>query len=200
MTLSSYLAECTGDRKYLEIALLTANCIKTWMVDVTTSLVKDCLIDALSAKERDGSILSSHLTGLAIEGFTILSCVTRDDGWRSLAIDMARSAMLYGTWHTSDGILNICSDRAASDDTNVRTLKGLLNRGLMVAYERNRYNVSFCELVRSYINVQFNALFELARIQDSYGVDWRGPYVGPHAHGQVAALDTLVAAIAVNDV
>ncbi|KAG8938995.1 hypothetical protein FRC03_006636 [Tulasnella sp. 419] len=200
MTLSSYLAECTGDKKYLETALLTASCIKTWMVDSSTSLIKDCLIDALSAKERDGSVLSCYLTGLAIEGLTVLAHVTRDDGWRSLAIDVARSAMLYGPWHTSDGILNICSDRAASDDTNIRTLKGLLNRGLMVAYERNSSNKPFCDLVRSYINVQFNALFELARFQDSYGIDWRGPYVGPHGHGQVAALDTLVAAIAVNDV
>ncbi|KAG8952999.1 hypothetical protein FRC03_011962 [Tulasnella sp. 419] len=200
MTLSSYLAECTGDQKYLDTALLTANCIKSWMIDFTTSLTKDCLIDALAAKERDGAVLSCHLTGLTIEGFIVLACATRDDGWRSLAIEMARSAMLYGEWHTLDGILNVCSDRAASDDTNVRTLKGLLIRGLMVAYERNRSNGPFCSLVRSYVNVQFNALFELARVQSSYGVDWRGPYAGPYGHGLVAALDTLVAAIAVNDV
>ncbi|KAG8942942.1 hypothetical protein FRC03_002791 [Tulasnella sp. 419] len=113
---------------------------------------------------------------------------------------MARSAMLFSEWHTPDGILNLCSDRAASDDTHVRTFKGMLNRGLMVAYERNRSNEPFCTLVRSYVNVQFNALYELSRVQSSYGIDWRCPYVGPHGHAQVAALDTLVAAIGVNDV
>ncbi|KAG8918907.1 hypothetical protein FRC02_002048 [Tulasnella sp. 418] len=200
MTLSSYLAEITGDKKYLEIAFLTANCIKRWMIDSTTSLIKDCLVDASSVQERDGSVLSCHLTGLVIEGFTVLACVARDDEWRSLSIDIARSAMRHDEWHSPIGILTLCSNIAASDDTNVRTLRGLLIRGLMVAYERNRSNEPFCNLVRSYVNVQFNALCELARVQSSYGVDWRGPYVGPHGHGQVAALDTLVAAIAVNDV
>ncbi|KAG8944546.1 hypothetical protein FRC03_002048 [Tulasnella sp. 419] len=200
MTLSSYLAESSGDKKYLETALLTANCIKRWMIDSTTTLIKDCLVDASSAQERDGSVLSCHLTGLAIEGFAVLACVARDDEWRSLTIDIARSAMRHDEWHSSAGILTLCSNTAASDDTNVRTLRGLLIRGLMVAYERNRSNEPFCNLVRSYVNVQLNALFELARVQSSYGVDWRGPYVGPLGHGQVAALDTLVAAIGVNDV
>ncbi|KAG8943587.1 hypothetical protein FRC03_002433 [Tulasnella sp. 419] len=116
------------------------------------------------------------------------------------AIVIARAAMFYQPWHSPEGILTLGQDRATSENTNNKTLKGLLNRGLMVTYERNRSNELFCNMVRSYINVQFNALYELSRIRNAYGMDWRGPYAGPHAHAQVAALDTIVAALGVCDI
>ncbi|KAG8952998.1 hypothetical protein FRC03_011961 [Tulasnella sp. 419] len=200
MTISSYIAEFTGDKKHTDIAILAANCIKSWMLDSATSLIKDSLVDALTAQERSGSELSCHLTGMTIEGFTVLASVTGDDGWRTLAIEIAIAAMRYSGWHSPNGILTVCTDRAASENTNVKAFKGLLNRGLMVAYERNRLNEPFCNMVRSYINVQFNALYELSRVQDAYGVDWRGPYAGPYGHALVAAFDTIIAALGVNNV
>ncbi|KAG8924062.1 hypothetical protein FRC02_010674 [Tulasnella sp. 418] len=190
----------TGERKYADTAILGAKCIKNWMLDSTTRLIKDCLIDAQTAQERSGSELSCHLTGIAIEGFTVLASVTGDDIWRKLAIVIARAAMFYQPWHSPEGILTLGQDRATSENTNNKTLKGLLNRGLMVMYERNRSNELFCNMVRSCINVQFNALYELSRIRNAYGMDWRGPYAGPHAHAQVAALDTIVAALGVCDI
>ncbi|KAG8937376.1 hypothetical protein FRC03_008208 [Tulasnella sp. 419] len=84
MAISSYLAEMTGERKYADTAILGAKCIKNWMLDSTTRLIKDCLIDAQTAQERSGSELSCHLTGIAIEGFTVLASVTGDDIWRKL--------------------------------------------------------------------------------------------------------------------
>ncbi|KAG8941394.1 hypothetical protein FRC03_004567 [Tulasnella sp. 419] len=199
MTLSSYLAEMTGERKYTDIATLGANCIKTWMMDSTTRLIKDCLIDAQTAQERSGAELSCHLTGVVIEGLTVLASVSGEDSWRMLAIEIARAAMCYEPWHSSDGILTLSKDRATSENTNNKTFKGLLNRGLLVAYERNRLNEPFCNMVRCYINVQFNALYELSRIQNAYGMDWRGPYAGPYAHAQIAAFDTIVAALGVSE-
>ncbi|KAG8924059.1 hypothetical protein FRC02_010671 [Tulasnella sp. 418] len=84
MTISSYIAEFTGDKKHTDIAILAANCIKSWMLDSATSLIKDSLVDALTAQERSGSEFSCHLTGMTIEGFTVLASVTGDDGWRTL--------------------------------------------------------------------------------------------------------------------
>ncbi|KAG8914649.1 hypothetical protein FRC02_004892 [Tulasnella sp. 418] len=84
MTISGYLAEFTGDKKHADTAILAANCIKAWMLDSATSLIKDSLVDALTAQERRGSELSCHLTGMTIEGFTVLASVTGDDGWRTL--------------------------------------------------------------------------------------------------------------------
>ncbi|KAG8957023.1 hypothetical protein FRC03_010600 [Tulasnella sp. 419] len=200
MTLSSRLAECTGDGRYKEAAILSAKCIKTWMLDSATTLIKDCLIDARTAEEDGGAVLSPHLTGIAIEGFSVLGSITGDESWRSLAIDIAIAAMHYHGWHDIEGILVVGSDGDARDKTDTKTFKGLLNRGLLIAYQYNRSNRRLCRLIRSYINVQCNALLDLSRFQNSYGVDWRGPYVGPFFHGQMAAIDTLVAAIGVNDV
>ncbi|KAG8911610.1 hypothetical protein FRC02_006505 [Tulasnella sp. 418] len=107
--------------------------------------------------------------------------------------------MYYEPWHSPDGILTLSKDRATSENTNNKTFKGLLNRGLLVAYERNRSNEPFCNMVRCYINVQFNAVYELSRIQNAYGMDWRGPYAGPYAHAQIAAFDTIVAALGVSE-
>ncbi|KAG8919015.1 hypothetical protein FRC02_001988 [Tulasnella sp. 418] len=201
MTLSSYLAECTADSSYLDVALLAANCVKTWMIDPETSLIKQSLLYLSNAKDVVGAVLSCHLTGLAIEGFTVLSSITGHSEWNTLAIDISRAAMHYKGWHSPDGILTIDTEGKASKYTAEKAMKGLLVRGLMIAYQRNRSDKLFCTIVRSYINVQFNALYDLSRSTrwNGYGVDWRGPYVGPYTHAQIAALDTIVAAIAVND-
>ncbi|KAG8918035.1 hypothetical protein FRC02_002704 [Tulasnella sp. 418] len=62
-------------------------------------------------------------------------------------------------------------------------------RGLLEAYERNPSNEEFRAL--------YTALLEKARRKNAYGVDWRGPYIGPYPHAQLAALDTLIAAVGV---
>ncbi|KAG8911742.1 hypothetical protein FRC02_006435 [Tulasnella sp. 418] len=199
MALSCYLAECSGVTKYKDTAVLSANCVKTWMLDPATMLIKQCLINATTAEEVPGATLSSYLTGIAIEGFTVLSRVTGDESWGSLAIDMAVAAMKYDGWHDSNGILTVGCEWDASVNTDDKAFKGLLNRGLLVAYQRNRSNKHFCALVRSYINVQCNALLEMSCFRSSYGPDWRGPYVGPYIHAQMAAIDTLIAALGVDD-
>ncbi|KAG8915181.1 hypothetical protein FRC02_004640 [Tulasnella sp. 418] len=199
MTLSSYLAESTGESKYIEAAVAAANWLKTWMLDSETSLMKDRMLYLHNAQEVAGSSLSCHLTGLAIEGFTVLASVTDHGEWSNLAINISRAAMNYEEWHSAEGILTVGTDGDPSENNATKSMKGLLNRGLMIAYQRNRSNKPFCDLVRSYINVQFNALYDLSRRWNTYGVDWRGPYVGPYVHAQIAALDTIVAAIAVND-
>jgi hypothetical protein len=53
-------------------------------------------------------------------------------------------------------------------------------------------------LIHSYVDVQYNALLDLAASGASYGVVWHGPYNGPTSWGQNAALDVLVAAIGAN--
>ncbi|KAG8957027.1 hypothetical protein FRC03_010604 [Tulasnella sp. 419] len=124
MTLSSYLAEMTGERKYADIASLGANCIKNWMLDPTTQLIKDCVIDAQTTQERSGAYFSCHLTGITIEGFTVLASVTGEDNWRTLAIEVAKAAMCYEPWHSPEGILTLGKDRATSENTNDKTFKG----------------------------------------------------------------------------
>ncbi|KAG8911714.1 hypothetical protein FRC02_006451 [Tulasnella sp. 418] len=199
MALSSYLAESTNDPSVLNYATASATCIKANMLDARTGLVKDFHIDAMNGQLKWGGNLSCMLTGIFIEGLSVLATVSGDYTWRSLAITTAESAMKSNDWHGTDGVLSIVSSGSEffrSDNLNAG--KGLLSRGLMVAYQRNASNKAFRSLVRSYINTQFNALIDLASRDDTYSVSWNGPYIGPYFHGQLAALDTLIAAIAVN--
>ncbi|KAG8912382.1 hypothetical protein FRC02_006014 [Tulasnella sp. 418] len=199
MMVSSYLAECTNDPEFLEYAVHSAICVRDHFMDSQTSLVKDCMVDAQDPQEQPKGDLSCHLTGIAIEGFSVLATVSGDDIWRKLAVEMAMSAMNFSKWHGPDGILAVGSEYKPSISNDVTAFKGLLCRGLLAAYQRNPTDKPFCNLVRGYINVQCNALLELSSRGDSYGVDWRGPYVGPYPHGQLAALDAFIAGVGVNN-
>ncbi|KAG8911900.1 hypothetical protein FRC02_006264 [Tulasnella sp. 418] len=199
MALSSYLADHTKDPDFLKYAITSATCIKNSMLDSHTTLVLDSVIDAMKGTLKEGGTVSWALTGICIEGLSVLASVTDDHTWRSLAISMAESAMNLKGSHDANGIFSVGSNSILHENDDLKAQKGLLNRGLLVAYQRNPSNKSFRDLVRSYINVQYNALLDLASFGDSYGVNWGGPYVGPYPHGQLAALDTLIAAIGVND-
>ncbi|KAG8911811.1 hypothetical protein FRC02_006402, partial [Tulasnella sp. 418] len=199
MALSSYLADHIKDPDFLKYAILSATCIKNCMLDSHTTLVLDSVIDAITGTVIGGGAVSWALTGICIEGLSVLASVTGDDTWKSLSLSMAESAMNLRGSHDANGIFSVGSNSILHENDDLKAQKGLLNRGLLVAYRRNPSNKDFRDLVRSYINVQYNALLDLASFGDSYGVNWGGPYVGPYPHGQLAALDTLIAAIGVND-
>jgi hypothetical protein len=71
-------------------------------------------------------------------------------------------------------------------------------RGLHEVFQRSSGNNDLRILIHSYVDVQYNALLDLAASGASYGVVWHGPYQGATAWGQNAALDVMVAAIGAN--
>ncbi|KAG8941393.1 hypothetical protein FRC03_004568, partial [Tulasnella sp. 419] len=85
MTLSGYLAECSGESKYTEAAVSTANFVKTWMLDPETYLIKERMLYISDAKEASEAVLSCHLTGLTIEGLTVLASVTGNNEWNKMS-------------------------------------------------------------------------------------------------------------------
>ncbi|KAG8927241.1 hypothetical protein FRC03_010499 [Tulasnella sp. 419] len=115
-------------------------------------------------------------------------------------VQVANAAMRSSEWHDAQGILTLGSAGDPSQVDDSKALKGIMMRALSEAYQRNPDLKMFRKLIQSYINVQYNALLDFASYRNVYGVDWRGPYGGPYARGQMAALETLVAAIVVNDV
>ncbi|KAG8923096.1 hypothetical protein FRC02_011345 [Tulasnella sp. 418] len=203
MTMSGYLAEYTGDPTIKSEAIRSAKCIRKHMLDSMTLLAKVCYFDVENSRDKGYTSMSCYLTGIAIEGFTVLADVTGSDDWRKLAISMAENAMTSSLWHGPDGILSVGSEGKLYINDGLNAMKGLLARGLLALYQRNPTNKPLRNTIRKYINVQhlrlkFNALVDLASRGNSYGVDWRGPFVGPYAHGQLAALELLVAAFGVN--
>ena len=71
-------------------------------------------------------------------------------------------------------------------------------RGLHEVFQRSASNNNLRILIHSYVDVQYNALLDLAANGASYGVVWHGPYNGQTSWGQNAAVDILVAAIGAN--
>ncbi|KAG8919064.1 hypothetical protein FRC02_001956, partial [Tulasnella sp. 418] len=200
LTLSAHLAEKTKLDKYKESACSAVESIKSITLDPTTMLVKHGdLYVSTSSTQVQSFEPSCHMTGLLIEGLSVLASVTEDESLINLMIHVATSAINAPQWHGSDGILKVGSDGDVSTYNDDHAFKGFLLRGLLEAYRRTPTNTAFRTLIRSYINVQFNALRELAREGDDYGVDWRGPFKGPFLHGQLAAFDALVATIGVQE-
>ncbi|KAG8950704.1 hypothetical protein FRC03_012784 [Tulasnella sp. 419] len=154
MTLSSYLSERTGDPTIKLEAIRSAKCIRKHMLDSTTFLAKDCIFDADNSREKENATLSCHLTGIAIEGFTVLADITGSDDWRKLAISMAQNAMATSQWHGRDGILLVGSESKLYINDDLKALKGLLARGLLTLYQRNPTNKPLRNSIRKYINVQ----------------------------------------------
>ncbi|KAG8937508.1 hypothetical protein FRC03_008077 [Tulasnella sp. 419] len=86
MTFASYMAESGGSDEYRELAVVSAKFVKDRLLDPNTKLVKDCLINVTTLAEESGVALSCYLTGLAIEGFSILGFATGDQSWTSLSV------------------------------------------------------------------------------------------------------------------
>ncbi|KAG8915990.1 hypothetical protein FRC02_004298 [Tulasnella sp. 418] len=204
MALSAFLAACTGEKKYHDAAILSARCIQAHMLDLKTFLIKDCIFDiqifdVQGFKEREEDTrVSCFLTGAFLEGLSALALVTWDAQWCDLARNTASAVMDLSDWHTQDGIL---APRQTYTPRlfNVQASKGILIRGLHGAYICNASDLLFQAKVRAYINVQYNALRDLARKGDSYSLNWAGPFDEPLVIAQVTAMDVLLAAIAVND-
>ncbi|KAG8913239.1 hypothetical protein FRC02_005577 [Tulasnella sp. 418] len=94
------------------------------MLDPETYLIKERMLYISDAKEASGAVLSCHLTGLTIEGLTVLASVTGNNEWNKMAINIARAAIHYEGWHNSDGILIASTDGNASEFTETKAMKG----------------------------------------------------------------------------
>ncbi|KAG8937846.1 hypothetical protein FRC03_007818, partial [Tulasnella sp. 419] len=153
MLLSAHLADLTKHVEYKEAAILSAKCIKSYMLDTTAMLVKDCDINAVDLSEKTGNF-SSWLTGVFIEGLSVLALITGDTSWSDLMAEIAISALRAPQWHARNGILTVGSDGDPTENTDTNALKGILIRGLLAAYRSPFSKPPLRTLIRSYINVQ----------------------------------------------
>ncbi|CCO29595.1 hypothetical protein BN14_03612 [Rhizoctonia solani AG-1 IB] len=112
--------------------------------------------------------------------------------------ETANAAMKSNRWQGSDGIITEGQDGDLNANNDGRGFKAIFIRGLLEVFQRSVANNDLRILIHSYVDVQYNALLDLASNGASYGVVWHGPYFGPTSWGQNAALDILVTAIVAN--
>ncbi|KAF8327335.1 endo-1,6-alpha-mannosidase [Amanita rubescens] len=191
MTLSAYLAEYTGEAKYTEAAILSAQWIKN--VNLNSKHIALDFINADDCSRSPSSWLFTYNTGKFVEGLSVLTSVTKDSSWKDLMTLVVANATKSSAWEGSDGIITEGSSTESGNDGV--GFKAIFIRGLGEAFVRNTEYSHFAILIQSYIDVQCNALLELAASGTSYSANWHGPPMAFTTWGQMAALDVLVSAI-----
>jgi len=88
-------------------------------------------------------------------------------------VDVVASAVKSSAWQGIDGIITEGSSPLKNNDGV--GFKAIFIRGLLEVFSRNRSNTKLSDLLRSYIDVQYNALLDLAANGTSYSSNWHGP-------------------------
>ncbi|KDR70931.1 hypothetical protein GALMADRAFT_1346548 [Galerina marginata CBS 339.88] len=193
--LSAYLAELTGDLKYKDAAIIGAAWIKNHNIDSENIVLNS--ESAADCTRSPASWIYSYNAGKFIEGLSVLTDVTKDDAWYQLMLSVIAASVKNSAWQESNGIINQGSD--STSHTDIVGFKAIFVRGLFEASRRSPGNEKLINLIHSYVDVQYNAILDLARNGTSYGADWRGPRPTEFSSlGQLAALDVLSAAIETN--
>ncbi|KZT25179.1 endo-1,6-alpha-mannosidase [Neolentinus lepideus HHB14362 ss-1] len=193
--LGSYLAEATGDGQYSSAATAAASWINSHNLNSG-----DIVLDTVNANDcstSPSSWLFTYNTGKFIEGLSVLADVTGDSTWTTLLVNVLAAATHTSAWQGDDGV--ITEGVSTTTDNDSVGFKAVLIRGLHEAFSRSASNTDLRSLVESYIDVQYNALLELAANGSTYSSSWTGPPQAFTSWGQLAALDVLTSAIDVNN-
>ncbi|KAL0581799.1 hypothetical protein V5O48_000279 [Marasmius crinis-equi] len=193
LTLSAYLAEITKDSKYTNAAILSAQWIKAHNIN-SNNIVLDT-VNGHDCSRSPASWLFTYNSGKFVEGLSVLASVTGDAQWTSLYTVVSNAAMKTNAWAGSDGI--ITEGATPNENNDGAGFKAVFIRGLHEVFSRTSNN-DLKILIHSYVDVQYNALLDLAATGDTYSSAWHGPPQSFTSWGQLAALDVLVSAIDAN--
>jgi len=194
VTISAFLAEITGDSKYTQAALLSAKWIESHNINAN-HIVLDT-VNAHDCIRSPANELFTYNSGKYVEGLSVLSDITHDPHWKILLVNIVAAAVKSSAWQGADGI--ITEGASPSKDNDGVGFKAIFIRGLFEVFARNPTNTDLRNLLRSYIDVQYNALLDLAANGTSYSSNWHGPPQAFTTWGQLAALDVLASAIGAN--
>ncbi|KIM88275.1 hypothetical protein PILCRDRAFT_252777 [Piloderma croceum F 1598] len=194
IALSAFLAEIEKNSTYTNAAIASANWIKTHNLN-SDYLVLDT-VNARNCTTSPSTELFTYNGGKFVEGLSVLATVTGDSQWSDLALNITNAAVKTSVWGGSDGIITEGSETTENSDEV--GFKAAFIRGLHEAYTRTS-NDDLKTLIRSYIDVQYNALLDLAAQGDSYSANWHGPPQNFTTWGQSAAIDVLTAVIDSNN-
>jgi len=194
ITTSALLASITGDAKYTNAAVLSAQWMRNHNIN-SNNIVLDT-VNGHDCSRSPATWLFTYNSGKYIEGLSVLADVTGDSQWRTLMVNIVAAAVKSPVWQGSDGIITEGSSPTSNNDGV--GFKAIFIRGLCEAFSRNPSNTALRILIHSYVDVQFNALLELAANGNSYSSSWHGPAQSFTTWGQLAALDVLAGAIIAN--
>ncbi|KZP18307.1 glycoside hydrolase family 76 protein [Athelia psychrophila] len=193
LSLSAFLADATGDSTYTNAAILSANWIKGQVLN-SNYLVLDT-VQANDCTTSPATELFTYNSGKAVEGLAVLAKVTGDSQWSDLYTNIVAASVKNTVWQGANGVITEGASATANND--VVGFKSVLLRGLHEVYARST-NSDLKTLIHSYLDVQYNAIMELAETGSTYSSSWTGPAQSFTTWGQLAALDVLTTALDTN--
>ncbi|KAH7100692.1 Six-hairpin glycosidase-like protein [Auriculariales sp. MPI-PUGE-AT-0066] len=191
-TLSAYLAEATGDQKYLDAAKAAYNFIVAHMLQDSPNIPIDTL---KMADCGTNNWIFTYNAGKFIEGTAILAKLTNDDGMKEQLFRTINDAVKHtDNWQNAQG--HITEGRAATL-RKVAPTDSIYLRALTETYRRYYDMPSMRDLLRTYVAIQWQSITSNDRNGNKYGIVWSGPYTEA-AWGQANVLDALVAGLEMN--
>ncbi|KAI0750302.1 endo-1,6-alpha-mannosidase [Daedaleopsis nitida] len=192
--LSAYLAQQSGSATYQNAATAAGNWIKNANKNAA-GLVLDT-IHPNDCSRSPADWLFTYNSGKYVEGLVALYATTKDSSLMTEATNVAAAGMKNAPWQGSNGVIT----EGASPNSNGDGVyfKSVWVRALNELFRANNDQSGIAILAHSYIDVQYNAVLELAANGSTYSSSWPGPPQGFTGWGQAAALDVLVSAITAN--
>ncbi|KAI0750296.1 glycoside hydrolase family 76 protein [Daedaleopsis nitida] len=193
-SLSAYLAQQSGSATYQNAATAAGNWIKNANKNAA-GLVLDT-IHPNDCSRSPADWLFTYNSGKYVEGLVALYATTKDSSLMTEATNVAAAGMKNAPWQGSNGVIT----EGASPNSNGDGVyfKSVWVRALNELFRANNDQSGIAILAHSYIDVQYNAVLELAANGSTYSSSWPGPPQGFTGWGQAAALDVLVSAITAN--
>ncbi|KAJ3823561.1 endo-1,6-alpha-mannosidase [Lentinula raphanica] len=189
--LSAFLAETTSNATYKNAAILSAQWIQNLQIS-DSGIVLDG-VNAVDCTRTPASWLFTYNSGKYLEGLSVLKDITGAANWKSLMTNITAAAVKSPVWQGSNGI--ITEGASTTSDNDGVGFKAIFIRGLEEVNARSLDNSNLQTLIESYIDVQYNALLDLAANGTSYSPSWPGPAQQFTSWGQMAALDVMVSVV-----
>jgi len=164
LILSGLLANATSNSTCLDAAKLSFQFIYSHLYSRTIDgLVSDRITSNCSGPA--GAVVDD--TALFLEGTAILGSITNNKTLKDLVVQLSQSAISYPDWQNFEGILY------SPDHQSVGRGYDHLVRALTVVHELYTDNQSFQDYIESFINVQYNAVLDVALgVDNVYAEDW----------------------------
>ncbi|KAI0314728.1 hypothetical protein OF83DRAFT_1174488 [Amylostereum chailletii] len=204
LALSAYLAEATSNSTYTSSAELSAAFIRDHLYNGT--LIWDNF-DVKGCQVSDADFIFTYDSGFAIEGFSVLGNVTKNDTWTSLvplthsqsAHNLVATTGPFWAWTGPDDVINEGDQHSLGD---ARTgYKRIFIRALHEVWYRNDPNSDIAKFIASFLTVQASGQFNSIRTQakrpgsNVYSPFWSGPTQSFEPYSQAVALYALNSAI-----
>ncbi|KAH7100723.1 Six-hairpin glycosidase [Auriculariales sp. MPI-PUGE-AT-0066] len=194
-TLSAYLAEKTGEEKYIKAGKNAYNFMINHLMFESPNIPQDSL--NVATCKKNGWVFTYN-AGKFIEGSIILSGITKDKKMRDQALRTIVAAIKSTkNWQNAKGHITEAQGGDPTKSNTGRQFKSVFVRSLTEAYRRLYNNKDARNLIRRYINIQYHDITTLNRDGNLYGSNWRGPFKKGQ-WGQANVLDALTAGVEVN--